>query len=207
MARPRAKLPDNQIAYLGRQGLGAPSILSVIKAACPGATERTVGNRLAELRAAGWPGADDYAKTVRPLATEQPTDSPPEGVATDASIADDVDIDHLPAELLTLASRDTFGALREALRRGEVVAADKLATVLERFARRLVEVRPPEKIDPVKDPTNVSARREILDRWNRLREPYEIAAPMIDQLQAHVDALRARLDAQNGAPLPADAPA
>lgn len=202
MARPRSPLPDDQIAYLGRQGMGAPAILEVIRRGHPQARERTVGDRLSELRAGGWPGADDYAASL--AAGKGPpgpadTTRPPTSAGPDALT--EADLERLPAELLATAARETARALRRALDDREVVSVDKLASVLERFSRRLVEVRPPERVEPVKDPTNLAARREILARWERLREPYEVALPVVEAIEAHAARLRARMEA--GAPAPA----
>lgn len=204
MPRPSIPLPDDFIAFLGRQGRGAPAIHEALGARGVKVDERTVGRRLERLRGEGWPGADAYAASQRPAKrSAKPEAEAAESRLPDASASPadaaatlaELDIERLPAELLVRASQLTFDALERALANGEIVAVDKLATVLDRFAHRLAEVRPPEKVEPVRDPTNVAARREILARWEMLREPFEVSMPLVEQMQAHVDALRARVAA------------
>ena len=197
MPRPRSKLPDDEIAWRGRQGQGAPSIHAALVARGIVADPRTVGHRLAELRAKGWPGADTYAASIptakRPSAGN--TRSSPAGDAVALSEGEEFTDDalaRLPADLLARASRQTARALKKALALREVIAVDKLASVLERFSRRLVECRPPERVEPVKDPTNLAARREVLARWELLRAPIEVALPTVEAIEAHAAALRAR---------------
>lgn len=195
MARPPKPTPDARILELGAKGLGEAAIAAQLAKDGHTIAARTVGRRLAALRAGGRkaPG-----KKVPPPATAKDADQDESGTDLDLET---LDIERLPAELLVRASRKASEALeRELAPGGNILSADKIATVLERFAARLVEVRPPERVDPVKDPANVEARREILARWDLLRDPYEVSAPVVDQLQAHVDALRARSREAAGAP-------
>lgn len=202
MPRPRQQTPDARIAELASKGLGRDAIVAQLERDGTPIAPATVGRRLAELRSNSAPAKATGGAKAKPSAAKGPkataptaepaTDQPAVGGA-DVLDLDAVDIDHLPVELLMKASRRALAAFEaECLPGGNIVAADKLATVLEHFCKRLAEVRPPEKVDPVKDPANVGARREILARWELLRDPYEVSTPVVDQLQAHVDALRAR---------------
>ena len=59
--------------------------------------------------------------------------------------------------------------------------------------------RPPERVDPARDPTNLGALEELRNRLDALRAPAELSAPVVEAVEAHAAALRARLGASAGA--------
>lgn len=76
---------------------------------------------------------------------------------------------------------------------GDWTALTKLFEFRKLLSLTLKQARPPEKVDPMRDPTNLEALAELRARHAAMREPLEVSPPLVAAMRAHVENLERRL--------------
>lgn len=79
---------------------------------------------------------------------------------------------------------------------GDWNALTKLFEFRKTLSLTLKQVRPPEKVDPLRDPTNLEALAELRARHAAMRSPLEVSPPLVAAMRAHLAELERR--AANG---------
>lgn len=98
-----------------------------------------------------------------------------------------LDVGELSA-LLRLLTRH----LGTAIGVGDLPSLTKLFDFRRTLSLTLNQIRPPEKVDPLRDPTNLEALAELRARYLAMREPLEVSPPLVAAYRAHVEELERR---------------
>jgi hypothetical protein len=75
---------------------------------------------------------------------------------------------------------------------GDWNALTKLFEFRKTLSLTLKQVRPPEKVDPLRDPTNLEALAELRARYAAMRDPLEVSPPLVAAMRAHLAELERR---------------